>query len=264
MGKKRQFNTKEKRTILVRNKDFFNSKFPSGDFFILGLDFALNATGVIVLDNSGKMVYKQTVKFDSQESNTYDKLKVLYEEIQWLFDEYDPKFITYEDITNFRNPYSAKVLCFAACTLFCNLFDAGGDETRLIIPFIISQLKKCAIGHGSKNPDGSKIKKEDIIEAHEKRFGIELDDDNQADAFSACRLVYASFVFFDLLNNFLEENEFKTINKAMLEFSKLDINDDHLITEAEFEILLAHYQKQNFLEDNDYDAYKKVLKELGR
>lgn len=253
MGKKKKYSAKQKRQIFLENLTFLREKLNTRqEKVIMGLDFSLNHTGICIIDDKSNILHSETVEIKSGQDNMniQSKLEMLFNKLRFLISDYQPDIVAYESVTAGQHFHSVKVLSFSNAVYFCTTFLE--KPNFLTLSYVGTQLKKAAVGRGRG------VDKKEIIKAHKDSFGIEFEDDNQADAFSACRLALKTRYFVDLFDEFCGDEE-KTVEHVRL-FEKKGWQKDYLIKKGCFEVLMSYFQSALFMEENDYARFEKRIK----
>jgi crossover junction endodeoxyribonuclease RuvC len=149
----------------------------------VGLDPSYNAFGIIVVDQDGEIVEKKLLK-----SNTNDEAEDRIIEMEKEF-KFIPNIYCLETVYIEGPSYSstgAFVLQMGALHYYLRIFFRKKNIDYRIIP--PGTLKKFVAGEGKGN-----AKKELMLLKVYKKWGVEFDDNNLADAYSLARMALEDF-----------------------------------------------------------------------
>ena len=142
----------------------------------VGLDLSYTGTGLIVLDNNGLILEQKLISTDSK-NDTEDRILKIGDEIDFI-----PKIIGLGGVYIEGPSYSSignQMLQMGALNFFVRIFLRKKNVNyKIIAP---PTLKKWVAGTG-------KAKKEMMLLHIYKRWGIEFEDNNLADAYGLARM----------------------------------------------------------------------------
>ena len=145
----------------------------------IGIDTSLTGTGIVVLEN-GKITKQQLIKSKpsgDKPVNEVKRIQKIVEEIELIVSEYMPRIAVIEGLA-----YLAKGTSLVQLAALNYMTRAMLMNYH--IPFVIvfpTTLKKFATGNGA-------AKKDEILLATFKRYGVTIMDDNEADAYNLSQI----------------------------------------------------------------------------
>lgn len=154
---------------------------------VLGLDLSYTGTGYAMLYD-GKLHDSGTFGTDSTFGSIMERNKYMHDKLCLLLHDHMPDLVGFEAITVWKNPAATQKLIYVESALYQALLKES-PQTPLI-RFITSQIKKIAGGDTKLNK--SKVLKEVLA-----NYGVNLEDDNQADAYCIAAALHALPSFVD-------------------------------------------------------------------
>ena len=142
----------------------------------VGLDLSYTGTGVIVLDNDGQILEQKLISTNAK-SDTEDRIIEIQNEIKFI-----PTIVGLSSVFVEGPSYSSRgdqMIQMGALNIFIRIFFRKKNiKFRVIAP---QTLKKWVAGTG-------RAAKEMILLHVYKRWGIEFEDNNLADAYGLARM----------------------------------------------------------------------------
>lgn len=229
-----------------------NYKKDSG--YTVGIDTSLTGVGVGVLDEEGKYVDAVLVETATTDGTVLQRLKMVQDGVADVLEEYEPDIISWESIRNPRNVNSFKKNSMALSAIAMSDYFCKNFDDILLIRYGAGQIKKAVSGAGGE--------KQLVMKNLLRKWQIDVDDDNKADATIVGKLGYFSKVFADRYVDYIEGNDSKRYQLMMdickrrkenFEERMSDIDDDVL------SVVMSRFQGKSALDVykiNDYHLYK--------
>lgn len=152
--------------------------------FFLGLDIALANNGVCLLDEESNIVISKVIETKSSDVIEY-RIESLCNEVTKIIDEYENHLdrIYLEGVSYGSNGRTFSQICGMHYSLRYILY------TNYVLPVHIvepTKLKKYITGKGN-------CRKDLILLNVYKKYGVEFDDDNLADAFVLAMMAFEEY-----------------------------------------------------------------------
>lgn len=151
---------------------------------IIGIDFSLRATGLVILDEGGELVRSEVVRSapSKQLSHIVRKAR-LADAIFELSGAHPGDTVIFEQYAFSAKGHIAEIAEAKGMLLRRFMDDAVVDPNRIIVA-TPQMLKKFASGKGNAD-------KNVVMKAVFKRWGFDTDNDNVADAFTLAKIAHA-------------------------------------------------------------------------
>lgn len=152
------------------------SEYCNSDPKFVGLDLSYNGTALIILDSNGEMLEQKLISSPS-ESDIEDRIIYIEKEIEFIPNIVDLEYVYIEGPSFSSN--GQFMLQMGALNFFIRIFLRKKNiEFKIIAP---TTLKKWVCENG-------RAKKELMILNVYKRWGVEFQDNNLADAYGLARM----------------------------------------------------------------------------
>lgn len=147
---------------------------------VIGFDFSLTSTGFCVLDIEGNVKEIGTSKTGPKDGSVRNRLDLHCEVFKRLIKKYDPIVVAYEMVVVARHLDSFKKLILTQAQLYRAVSDSNLDDP-FIIPVGIPTIKRIITGD-------HRADKKIIIKETYKKWSVDTDSDDAADAHGAARV----------------------------------------------------------------------------
>ena len=171
----------------------------------IGLDLSLTDSGVVCLRDGDIAIHNIKTKPD-EFSNSLLRAEKIADGVFGYVSEYKPNFIVVEDYFVGRNSKAVINLCELGTLVRYKLLK-GGFPFRTIAP---NQLKKFCLGKGNAG-------KELILKGIYKKWGIDVDNNNTADAVVLAYVARALYYTINELEIDLLKYELEVVRKVLKE-----------------------------------------------
>lgn len=148
----------------------------------LGLDIALAKNGICLINENGDLIISDVFKTNNSDI-IENRIKKLIDEILKIINENEIEKIYLEGLSYGSSGNSFAQICGMHYTLRYEILNNCNIDVTIIEP---NKLKKFITGKGN-------CKKDLILLNVYKKFGVEFDDDNLADAYSLARMALEDY-----------------------------------------------------------------------
>lgn len=144
---------------------------------VLGFDLGTHCGWAVYIDGVHKT--SGTWHFEVDKRHAGRRYALALDRFIWVIRQYDPDVIAFEDVHRHTGTMAAHV--YGALKAILHLAAYNRAEPAEVVGFGVSTIKKRATGKGVAS-------KKQMIAAARKRLGVNVTDDNQADALWICVL----------------------------------------------------------------------------
>jgi Holliday junction resolvasome RuvABC endonuclease subunit len=247
-----------KRAWIDKNLELFKDLLKNkSNGYIIGVDFSLRSTGVIVLDRKGNLVHQELVKAETKDGTKAQRLTKIRDRFQDLLDEFKPcDVFTFEMISVMTNATVIDISMSAGLMLA----SLPKEDRPFLTSFSTTALKKAAIDDGK----GDKMK---VRQGVEDKWGETFTSLDLADAYVVARLGLDLISFADIYFEFRDKNE-KDMEAFLLDIDKLRSEGFmERLNEAGIDmycaqVIVSLLNGKGVSIENDYPYYKKALAEI--
>jgi Holliday junction resolvasome RuvABC endonuclease subunit len=248
----------QKRKIIHELAKYIDDKDLDG--YTLGLDISLTKTGVAILDENGEYVESKLIRTYTSTGTIPQRLKKIQNELKEVLDIYEPKIICWESLRVGRNMDSFKKLSMVLASMMLTKTFRKVDVDPLLFWFGNSQIKSAVSGsNGDKNV---------VLKNLLKKWGIDVDKDDKADATIAAKLGYNSKVFSKRLVEYIESKDVKMYN-LLLDIDKRRKQEfEDKIDDLDSDVVDCIFKKfkgqtgLDYIEMNNRDDYDRIRKKI--
>lgn len=258
--KKLTMNVRQKRHQMDATIQWINDyvRKPNSDkpFRVLALDLSYTATGYCLFED-GELLEAGNFGTTSTDGTTRERNRFMYEKLGEMM-KFEPDAIGFEAITVWTNPSATHKLIYVETELYHAIVDLESCDDNRVIPLfkmITVQIKKVA--SGDSKSDKAKMLKEVL-----KNYGVDLENDDQADAFCIGVTLSALPKFVDHYITLRDAAEDRDI--FLRDFDMGRFYDESLMNIWIYEVLIGMTSGESgdILRSNDKELFYRVKEEM--